>query len=692
MKLTLKNVSLSVGIFAFTLALVGVLSTGKAQASGCTAIASTDWATGSTWGAGCSGVGGVPTSADDVIIPTGLTVTVTTAGQAANTLTIQAAAAANGLTITSPGTLTVTGAVSMNAASGAVASTLAVGTGTLSAASLSMPASATSGHNTIVSLGATGTINITGSITFAGANAAQSQLTVTGAGHINLGGDFGNGATIGGTVTPGNMVLTLNGAGAQALSASTTAYYDVTLAKTGTASLTGTTTITDNLIITTGTLSLGTNTLVVTNTTNIASGGTLTTGANTTTLTQAVTLAGAMNLADGSTFTASNTTHILSGGVLTLAGTSGAKTFTGTFTVDAGGIYNETGANATGITFSAGSAIVNAGTATLNSGTHTISGTIANTGTFNYAGGTTLTTLAASTSGTVNYNGAAQTVQVIGYYNLKLGGSGTKVVGALIGPTAVINSFTIADGVIASLTGDSTVQSLTLGSVLKQRGSWGSSSSTATYRDNNWFAGTNKVTAAVGKSVAYVGDINPTPTTTTPTPSYVSTTPTTTTTTTTTTPGLIITSVPTTTTTTTTTTPIAGCTGMTGYSITTGSPCSTGSTSTTTTAPTVIAGCNGTVGFSTATGVSCAGNSGTTTTTTTTTGYNFGTTTLKSGSTGNAVMDLQKFLNAKLGLSLTADGKLGPKTVAAVKQWQAANGLTADGLVGMKTMQKMMAQ
>ena len=48
---------------------------------------------------------------------------------------------------------------------------------------------------------------------------------------------------------------------------------------------------------------------------------------------------------------------------------------------------------------------------------------------------------------------------------------------------------------------------------------------------------------------------------------------------------------------------------------------------------------------------------------------------LKVGSKGEDVKKLQ----AKLGLA--ADGNFGPGTEAKVKEWQAANGLTADGLV-----------
>jgi putative chitinase len=56
---------------------------------------------------------------------------------------------------------------------------------------------------------------------------------------------------------------------------------------------------------------------------------------------------------------------------------------------------------------------------------------------------------------------------------------------------------------------------------------------------------------------------------------------------------------------------------------------------------------------------------------------------LKLGSEGEDVKKLQE----KLGVD--AIGKFGPKTDAAVKAWQAANGLTADGIVGDGTWAKM---
>jgi len=56
---------------------------------------------------------------------------------------------------------------------------------------------------------------------------------------------------------------------------------------------------------------------------------------------------------------------------------------------------------------------------------------------------------------------------------------------------------------------------------------------------------------------------------------------------------------------------------------------------------------------------------------------------LKVGSQGDDVKKLQE----KLGLG--ADGDFGPGTEKAVKAWQSANGLTADGIVGDETWNKM---
>ena len=56
---------------------------------------------------------------------------------------------------------------------------------------------------------------------------------------------------------------------------------------------------------------------------------------------------------------------------------------------------------------------------------------------------------------------------------------------------------------------------------------------------------------------------------------------------------------------------------------------------------------------------------------------------LKRGSKGESVKTLQEFLK------LTADGDFGPRTEAAVREWQKAHGLMVDGIVGPRTWAAM---
>lgn len=63
--------------------------------------------------------------------------------------------------------------------------------------------------------------------------------------------------------------------------------------------------------------------------------------------------------------------------------------------------------------------------------------------------------------------------------------------------------------------------------------------------------------------------------------------------------------------------------------------------------------------------------------------YDFGTTTLKIGSKGEAVKTLQTLVGAT-----PADGIFGKMTAAKVKVWQANNGLTADGVFGAMSKAK----
>lgn len=57
---------------------------------------------------------------------------------------------------------------------------------------------------------------------------------------------------------------------------------------------------------------------------------------------------------------------------------------------------------------------------------------------------------------------------------------------------------------------------------------------------------------------------------------------------------------------------------------------------------------------------------------------------LRQGNSGPAVRSLQQAL-VKRGYNLAADGQFGPRTVAAVRSFQLAQGLPADGVVGPAT-------
>jgi len=65
-----------------------------------------------------------------------------------------------------------------------------------------------------------------------------------------------------------------------------------------------------------------------------------------------------------------------------------------------------------------------------------------------------------------------------------------------------------------------------------------------------------------------------------------------------------------------------------------------------------------------------------------------GTPTRKSGAKGEAVKKLQTLLG-QAGFACGVDGSFGPKTLEAVKAFQKARGLAADGVVGPKTWQAL---
>jgi hypothetical protein len=147
-------------------------------------------------------------------------------------------------------TLTVTGAVTYTLPGGTNASdqTLNVASGVLNCASVWMETTTNNlrVHSLLLS---TGTINVSGGITMA--TATQNVITVTGAGIINIGGDFTPGT---GTFTAGTGLVNYNGAN-QNLAGLT--YFDLTASGSGKKTIQANVIIGRALTVSAGTLDFG---------------------------------------------------------------------------------------------------------------------------------------------------------------------------------------------------------------------------------------------------------------------------------------------------------------------------------------------------------------------------------------------------------------------------------------------------
>lgn len=208
---------------------------------------SANWNTNGNWSLGI-----VPTAAHNVIIPNGVTATITVNTAAVcNTLTMNGGSLANTVSISGTNSLTVTGAVSIGAGTGSADNKiLAVGNGTLTCASISITATTNSNRTSEVTL-STGTVNVTGNISMGDAN---NNVRFTGAGNLNIGGNIS-----GGNLIPSTGRVTYNGSSAQVISgANTSAFFNLVINKpvsTGTVSNNGNAFVVGNdLTITNGEL------------------------------------------------------------------------------------------------------------------------------------------------------------------------------------------------------------------------------------------------------------------------------------------------------------------------------------------------------------------------------------------------------------------------------------------------------
>ncbi|QOG03322.1 autotransporter-associated beta strand repeat-containing protein [Flavobacterium sp. MDT1-60] len=426
-----------------------------ANAATRTASSSGAWSSTSTW------VGGIlPVAGDDVVINSGVIVTLDLTTPTLLSVTVNAATANNGITFNSNSVLNISGALTVNSVSattGSITSTVAVGAGILNAGSISISGNTNTNRSSTVSV-SSGTINVT-NITFSG-TIAQARLTFTGSGTLNIAGDLG----AGGTFTAGTTsTVNFNNAGAQNIR--NYAYNNLTISGSGIKTLIANTTVNGALNVKANT-TLAMSTFTLTTPTSVALecgavagsiisgsgtltlGGTvtvtdITTGTSGATISCPVALGGnrIFNVGDdGSTATDLTISGVISGGsTLTKNGVgtlilSGSNTYTGTTTVSAGTLKlgNTAGLGTTaGATTIISGAVLDLNGINLGAESLTLNGTglssspagaLTNTGgNASYSGAITLgsaITITATSSGTLTCSGTIGT----GVFGLTLDG------------------------------------------------------------------------------------------------------------------------------------------------------------------------------------------------------------------------------------------------------------------------------
>lgn len=220
----------------------------------------TNWSTITTG----SGTSGQPSAADAITLSNGARLTVNVANAVCGSITISGGNTTTYITISGTNTLTVSGAITINAPTqNNRPKYILVNGGTLNAGSISIASSGSTKQDSYVSI-ATGTLNVTGNIQMSGTGGIN-QLAFTDAGTINIGGTITGGAisnseTSATTLTRG--VVNYNNNGNQSIG--DYSYNDLTLSGSGTKTLTSSTAQTANVLTVTAntTLSLdGSNSL-----------------------------------------------------------------------------------------------------------------------------------------------------------------------------------------------------------------------------------------------------------------------------------------------------------------------------------------------------------------------------------------------------------------------------------------------
>lgn len=215
-------------VLTLALAVCAFAAVPSAHAAARTASVSGNWSSTATWGGSA-----VPVAGDTVTINSGVNVTVDTAAVCTSLAWATTISANTTLTISGTNTLTVSGAITMRRPSNGFNLTMAIGAGSVSCASITMPSTTvSSGARRDIITVSTGTLSCSGNITPSG---VACEITLSGAGTVNIGGSFlVNGATVG-TFTAGTGTVNYNGAASQTVRAY--AYHNLVLSGGGNKSM-----------------------------------------------------------------------------------------------------------------------------------------------------------------------------------------------------------------------------------------------------------------------------------------------------------------------------------------------------------------------------------------------------------------------------------------------------------------------
>ncbi|PWA05441.1 MBG domain-containing protein [Flavobacterium psychrotolerans] len=466
--------SKTTAIFAF----IGLLSINMGYSQITKTAKSGFWGTASTWSPS-----GVPASGDIVVIPNGVTLT----GDISTTcssMTFNGAAAT--LTVNAGNTVMVTGAVTLNNAANSASAAALSGLGTLSCGSFFVGGSSIiTGSGTVTLTSSISNLNISGNLTLTGQDIGGGKKSTP------------NFSLSTGTVSVGGIIKSVG----QKNSAST--FTMATGLNNGTLNLGGTTFFDLANVDNSGTITFSV-TLTTVNFNGSANAQTIpfvypsskdkVLGLSTSPLLYKNLNVNNTN-AGGATLGAAVTATNVTGSIAVGNVNTGSLLNTNNNAITLGNSDRLTvGVNST---MNAGTSVISFGT----SGTVTIDGLFQTANTAGFSGSSTTAikntnnpTITLGGSSIIEYNSVGNQLVTNGktYNDLTLSGSGTKT---FAGVMTISSTLSIGGSAIASLVAGttSTANSLTLGGVNKIGGSWGSSSSGATNKNNTFFAATTGV-------------------------------------------------------------------------------------------------------------------------------------------------------------------------------------------------------